>query len=161
MISEAKNEDKDRIIRIIDSIYREYGDSICLEKADADLLDIESNYQREGGMFWKFIKDGEIIGTVAVYKDKRSSGAWLKRMYVVKPCRGQGVADRLMKMVIDWCIERGLEKISLWSDTRFIRGHAFYEKYGFVKGIVQDRNDGNMPYSEFYFEKNIQSGKNI
>ena len=36
---------------LIDAVYHEYGDRLCLENADRDLLDIEAHYMKAGGAY--------------------------------------------------------------------------------------------------------------
>ena len=153
MISLARNSDSKEIIRLINAIYEEYGDRVCLEDAEADLLDIEKNYFSKGGAFWIYRKNGNLSGTVAARPGSEKTTVWLKRMYVIKEYRRSGIASEMLETYTQWAIREGYLKIALWSDTRFFSGHAFYEKHGFIRGPVREMFDSFVPYKEYYFEK--------
>jgi putative acetyltransferase len=57
-LRQADNRDTQQLIALIDGVYREYGDQICLDGADCDLLDIESYYLSNGGSFVVLEEDG-------------------------------------------------------------------------------------------------------
>ncbi len=154
MIRLATNKDCKEVIELIDEVFREYGDRISLDGAEADLLDLERNYFQNDGAFWVYVSDGDIIGTVAVVKENHNR-AVLKRVYLKKTYRGSGIADKLLTTVYEWCKNKEIRKLYFWSDTRFDRGHQFYQRHGFKKGGTRSKNDGYMPYQEYYFEKNI------
>ena len=65
----ARQGDETAIADLVDSVYREYGDRICLSNADKDLTDLKSYYFDRGGSFvvLKAAIDGrrEIVGAVA------------------------------------------------------------------------------------------------
>jgi hypothetical protein len=61
----ARREDEEAIRRLIDTVYREYGDRLCLEQADSDLLDIDSHYRKPGGAFIVLGDAGQVRGTHA------------------------------------------------------------------------------------------------
>lgn len=156
MLIEPIPEDYQNIVKLIDTVYREYGDSVCLERADSDLLAIEKNYKNKGGCFWVWKEKGEITATVAVVPADEKDTVMLKRLYLKKNYRGSGKANLLLNFVIEWAKERSYKKMILWSDTRFLRGHKFYKKHEFIRGdIVRTMNDGNIPYKEYFFYKEI------
>ena len=43
----------------------------------------------------------------------------------------RGVARALMALALDQVRGWGAARIGLWSDTRFVEGHAFYRRIGF------------------------------
>jgi putative acetyltransferase len=160
-------EDKESIIQMIDFIYQEYGDEIYLQGADKDLLDIETNYL-QNGEFWVETKEKsneQIIGSIAIKRSKRSwftrfypeddlnSVACLKRFYLLAEYRGSGLAQKIHDTAIQWCQQNHIRKLFLWSDTRFTRAHAFYQKNGYEQKHIRNMNDGAMPYQEYYFVK--------
>ncbi|KST68575.1 GNAT family N-acetyltransferase [Mastigocoleus testarum] len=151
-----RSQDRDSIIQMIDSIYKEYGDFIYLEGYDRDLLDIENNYFSNGN-FWVETAnndDNKIIGSIAVKKElDYEDTALMKRFYLLPQYRGLGLAETLHDTVINWCKKNQISKLHLWSDTRFTRAHFFYQKNGYERGEMIDRNDGAMPYQEYYFMK--------
>lgn len=156
MIREATDNDREAIIQLIDEIFQEYGDRVFLEGAESDLMAISDEFYGKGGQFWVYEIDHQIVGTAAVVPDDAGK-AVLKRVYLHKNYRGSGIADELLQKTQDWCRKNNFGTLCFWSDTRFERAHYFYEKRGFKRGGVRQMNDGNMPYEEFYFEKNLDA----
>ena len=153
-----RSQDKDSIIQMIDSIYKEYGDFIYLEGYDRDLLDIENNYFSNGKFWVETVNDDDskIIGSIAVKKELDiEDTALMKRFYLLPEYRGLGLAKKMHNTAIDWCKQNQIRKLHLWSDTRFTRAHSFYQKNGYKQGETIDRYDGGMPYQEYYFMKLI------
>ena len=151
-------KDREAIIKMIDSIYREYGDKIYLEGADSDLLDIEGNYFQDGDFWVEQTDTGEIIASIAVKKSQNSFDeliASLKRFYMLPEYRGSGLARQMHDTVIEWCKQNHISQMYLWSDTRFTRAHSFYSKHGYEKKDIRKMNDGAMLYEEYLFVKDI------
>lgn len=147
-------EDQSVVIALIDSIYTEYGDCICLENCDSDLLDVPANYAN--GRFMVLVDGDALRGTVAVKQNPEHPDAcYLKRLYLHAGLRGGRWADRMLAWAVGAARELGMKRIEGWSDTRFTRAHAFYAKHGFTQGAVRTMNDGWEPYEEFYFSRGI------
>ena len=149
--------DRDAIVALIDGVYREYGDVIYLEKADADLLDVESRYVATGGAFVVLDDDGMIRGTHAVLPLDDGNGlCTFRRLYLDTSLRGGEWGNRLMQWAVDWAAARGLRRVEFWSDTRFTRAHRFFERNGFINtGKVRDMDDGAEPYREYFFYQDL------
>lgn len=151
----AAPADSDRIIALLDGIYREYGDRVCLEGSEADLNNLPAHYG--DGEFMVLEDADRIVGTVALTPcDKTANVCWLKRMYLAPDLRGAGVAPKL----IDWARDRaralGRTRIQCWSDVRFERAHAFYRKMGFTDtGERRRMTDAFEPYEEFFFSLDL------
>jgi len=155
--------DKEQVIRLIDGVYREYGDEICLTGADADLLDVEANYRAKQGEFMVLEMNAAVVGSHAVVPlDREKSLATIRRLYLNGQYRGQGFGLLLMDWAIKWARESGLRRLEFWSDTRFSRAHAFFQRVGFERtGQVRHLDDGAMPYSEYFFCGDLDSPKFI
>jgi putative acetyltransferase len=150
----ASNSDCGQIIELISGVYREYGETICLEDADQDLLDLESNYFARDGYFWVLDNAGQIQGTHAAHASKYDSTiCTFRRLYLARTLRGTEWGHRLMQITIDWARERDhFRAVEFWSDTRFHRAHQFFRKFGFRStGEVRTMHDGHEPYHEFFF----------
>jgi ribosomal protein S18 acetylase RimI-like enzyme len=81
-------------------------------------------------------RDGELVGYAKLGPphlpfEPRGEAAELRQLYVVEEMKGQGVADELIR----WVIERARDKradylyLSVFVDNH--RARRFYEKYGF------------------------------
>lgn len=151
----AAAADSAGIIALLDAVFREYGDRVCLEGSEADLEDLPAHYA--DGEFMVLEDDGRIVGTVALTPcQQQPNVCWLKRMYLAPELRGEGLAPKF----IDWARDRtralGRSQIQCWSDVRFERAHAFYRKHGF-NGPARRRRmtDAYDPYEEFFFYLNL------
>ena len=155
MMRKYRNQDQELIIKMIDSIYQEYGDSIYLQDADSDLLDIEANYLNHGEFWVATSDDTEVIGCIAIKPGEDNNIAWLKRFYLLSEFRGLGIAQEMHDTAVQWCKKNGITELHLWSDTRFKRAHLFYQKNSYLQTDIRDMNDGAMPYQEYHFFKSL------
>jgi GNAT superfamily N-acetyltransferase len=159
MMRKYQSQDREAIIEMIDSIYREYGDEIYLQGADSDLLDIETNYLQDGEFWVEQTDTGEVIASIAVKRSTINNSkelvASLKRFYMLPKYRGSGLARQMHDTVIEWCKQNHINQIYLWSDTRFTRAHSFYSKHGYKQKGTRALDDGAMPYQEYLFVKDI------
>ena len=141
------------VIALIDRVYQKYGDRICLPNADSDLNDISRTYFSTGGCFWLIADESDtVIGTVAIIPEQCGQ-ALLKRLYLEPASWGTGAGGRLLDHAVDWCITKEIHTLHFWSDVRFTRAHAFYEKRGYIRDGIRHMNDGWIPYSEYHFTK--------
>jgi putative acetyltransferase len=147
--------DSSALIALIDSVYREYGDRICLENYDADLLEVPKPYVDQGGMIVVACeRDGTIAGVhAAIPLDKPANVFTFRRLYVAPQYRGKTpVPKMLMHWAIDYARSHGAERIEFWSDTRFERAHCFFQKFGFkTTGERRECDDSWEPYWEYFF----------
>ncbi len=157
-IRPAAGNDQQALIELIDSIYRQYGDRICLDGADRDLLDLETAYTACGGGFVVLDDHGQVRGSHAVLPISLSNGlCTFRRLYLDPPLWGSDWGKQLMDWAVDWARQQGFQRVEFWSDTRFTRAHRFFHRYGFRSdGRVRHLQDGWQPYSEFYFSFDLQ-----
>jgi putative acetyltransferase len=157
----ARPEDQPAIIHLIDTVYREYGDRLCPQGADSDLLDIDSHYVERGGAFSVLDEAGEVRGTHATLPDSAQPGVCiLRRLYLEAALRGGPWGPRLMQWAIDWARARGMRRLEFWSDTRFSRAHTFFGRFGFQRdGRTRSMHDGWMPYEEYFFFRDLAEGQ--
>lgn len=97
-----------------------------------DLLDIPGFYQKGKGNFWVATDGSEVVGTIALLDIGDGRGA-LRKMFVHERYRGlkQGVAGRLLRVLLDWCNLHDLCELYLGTTAKFLAAHRFYEKNGF------------------------------
>jgi GNAT superfamily N-acetyltransferase len=116
----------------------EFNVPITLE-GQRDLLDIEANYIRPGGGFWGAIREGELIGTIALMDTGHAAGA-LRKMFVKKEFRGKelGVAQQLLKILIDYCRGHAITDLYLGTVDMLKAAHRFYERNGFQRIKAED-----------------------
>ena len=127
--------DTDAAIAVIQSCFDEYeGVVLELDGIDEGLYSIREEMDAAGGEFWIVEDDSQTIATIGTAPTGDAEGEWeLKRLYMLSDRRGAGLADTLVKLVEDYALAAGGKSMILWTDTRFIRAHRFYEKKGYVK----------------------------
>lgn len=75
---------------------------------------------------------GQVDGTVSVVPD--GADHWrVHRMYVAASRRGTGLADALLDRAEATARAAGAATLSLHTDSRFTRAHAFYERRSFLR----------------------------
>lgn len=152
-LRDARSCDAPGIIALITSVYSEFGETMCLESGDKDLLHIDQVYWERGGAFWVLEHEGEIIGTHAAYPIVGKAGVCtFRRLYLKSDFRGTEWGRELMSIAIEWARNNGFARIEFWSDTRFHRAHRFFEKFNFRRtGGLREMRDSVEPYREHFF----------
>lgn len=142
------------IIALVDGVYREYGDRTHLDEADRDLLSLHNFYP--GGEFVVLVDDERVVGLHGVVPLETPSLCTFRRLYLLPELRGSGWGEKLMRWAIDRAAELGFARVEFWSDTRFVRAHAFFQRLGFVKdGRTRTMHDSWEPYSEYFFYREL------
>lgn len=104
----------------------------------------EDKWARELGDPANAIRIGEADGAAVVYAklttppvmpyeqaaDRRAYE--LKQFYVLGPWQGSGIADQLMRWLLDTARVRGADDVFLSVFTKNNRARRFYERYGFA-----------------------------
>lgn len=133
----AVNDDSPAIIRVIRSVYDEYGFTWESGGYHADLEQIEEHYPNKGGAFWVLREDGEVVATCGVHRHTQSD-CELARLYLLARLRGQGLGSRLFRHTIEWSRAQGFRRMFIWSDVKLTLAHSLYFRHG-AKWIGQRR----------------------
>lgn len=143
----ASNADQDAVVRVIKTVYDEYGFPWYPEGYHKDLYDLDGHYRDQGDAFYIAELDGEPVGTAALEHfdrvaddaPRRVGGAdcSVERLYVVPEARREGVASALMRRVIEDARAAGRTRMEIWSDKRFEGAHRLYERLG--AAVVAER----------------------
>ena len=136
-IRSAKDDDGQAIGQLIASVFADYENCHFIPEEYPELQHPASYYAAMGGQIWVAEQDGEIVGSLAVSESLTPGLFELHKVYVSKVARGQGLAWSMFNLATDLIDSREGKAIRLWSDTRFLEGHAFYEKIGFQKVPVE------------------------
>ena len=148
----GRTEDGPRLVRLIDEVYREYGDEADVAGYDRDLLDVEAAYRDKGGEFVVLEEDGEIVGAHATQPiDPEKGLLTFRRLYLPARVRGSGAGRFLRDWAVQWGRNNGYRRVEFWSDTRFSRAHRFFERYGFERGGIRHVEEGKLKFSEYFF----------
>jgi N-acetylglutamate synthase-like GNAT family acetyltransferase len=99
-----------------------------------DLWEVQEFYLEDGGNFWLALTDKQIVGTIAL-KNMGLGTSFLKRMFLHKNLRGSGLAQKMMRVLINHAKKQGITEIYLetGSGEKSRRAVAFFEKSGFQK----------------------------
>lgn len=93
-----------------------------IEKHDNEI------YKKSDGELWIALNEkNEIVGTIALLKHS-DDNVELKKFYVRKDYRGQGVSKALYEKAINMCKESGFKRIFLGTYERLETAIQFYIK---------------------------------
>lgn len=85
-------------------------------------------YKKSDGKLWIALNEkNEIVGTIALLKHS-DDNVELKKFYVRKDYRGQGVSKALYEKAMDMCKESGFKRIFLGTYERLETAIQFYIK---------------------------------
>ena len=133
-IRPATDADSDRLIALMEDSWRPYPG--CVMDVDGELPELRrpaSHWLSRGGELWVSESEGALIGSIAFDPIKDGSAIEIHWMYVDRAAHGRGVAQALYALALAFAQARGIRTVELWTDTRFHRAHAFYEKLGFQR----------------------------
>lgn len=135
-IRPAADGDGPAIARLIAAVFAEYEGCPFTPAEFPELAAPASHYRRRGGELLVAEADGELVGTIALSSADGDGVFELNKVYVDRRLRGSGLAQRLYAEAMDDIRQRGGLAVKLWTDTRFLSGHRFYEKLGFARQPV-------------------------
>ena len=129
----ARDDDAGAVIAVVSGCWDEYPG--CVTDIDGEAPELRapaSHMAAKGGAAWVVEADGAVAGVCAVWP--AGEGAWeLGKMYVAAGARGTGAARALADTAERHASDAGAAEMRLFSDTRFDRAHAFYEKRSYVR----------------------------
>jgi N-acetylglutamate synthase-like GNAT family acetyltransferase len=142
------------VIDLIGRVFAEYRFVWDPRVEVPDLLAFDLHYVAPRGAFFVVRRNGRVVGSIGVER-AHEGVAELHRLYLDVELRGQGRGRALVLAVLDWCRTAGIGHLFLWSDTRFDRAHALYERMGFrqtgERELPGDVNDTR----EFRYERDV------
>lgn len=145
-IRHAVDADGAGIARLIAAVFGEYEGCPFVLAEFPELAAPASHYEKRGGRLFVAEDKGAIVGTFAISSPDEDGVFEINKVYLDRERRGSGLAQRLYATAIEEACRRGGRTLKLWTDTRFLSGHRFYEKLGFVRQPVvrflADATDG-------------------
>jgi putative acetyltransferase len=137
VIRPARDSDGPAVANLIAAVFGEYEGCPFVAAEFPELAAPASHYAGRGGAMWVAEDDaGAVIGSFALFRVDRTDVFEIGKVYVARPARGTGLALRLWETALDAARARGARTLRLWTDTRFLAGHRFYEKLGFERQPV-------------------------
>lgn len=126
-----------QIATLIAKVFSDYENCPFVGTEFPELACVSSYYRGLGGDIWVATDAQDtIVGCLALVPTPFEGIFEIFKVYVAKTERGTGLAQALYNTGLLWGQERGLRALRLWTDTRFVSGHKFYEKLGFTKRPV-------------------------
>ncbi len=153
----ARDEDAAGLINLIGAVWSEYpGCVLDVDREEPDLRAIASAYEKRRGAFWCALDPaGALVGSAGLVPLGAPDRFELKKLYVARSHRGTGLGSRLLGWAEQEARRRGGAVLELWSDTRFLDGHRFYERHGYVRGsLTRDLHDLSNS-TEFHYSKRL------
>lgn len=102
-LKEYSTEYQSQVVDLILHIQKDEYNIAITKEDQPDLLDIENFYQRGNGNFWVALREGTVVGTVALL-DAGDRKAALRKMFVKQNYRGKtfNVSNQLLHHAIGW-----------------------------------------------------------
>jgi GNAT superfamily N-acetyltransferase len=82
------------------------------------------------GRLWVAEEGGRVIGSIAVVDAGVGEGQ-LRWFLLVPEVRGAGIGRKLLETALDYCRERGLRRVFLWSFSDLADALRLYQRAGF------------------------------
>jgi putative acetyltransferase len=133
-IRDARDSDSEPLARLIAASFAEYPDCYFAWEEFPELRAPATHFAGKSGRLWVAdMPGGGIAGSLAVTPVPEQSAVEITKVYADPAYRGLGLAQALFARALEFARETNHAEMMLWSDTRFARGHRFYEKLGFVR----------------------------
>jgi len=133
-LRDAVDADSEPLAALVAASFAEYPGCFFEWSEFPELRRPASYFAQKGGRLWVAEgEDGRIVGSIGVAPVPGQDAAELTKVYADPAFRGTGLAQALFAGALDFARAGGYREMMLWSDTRFARGHRFYEKLGFVR----------------------------
>ncbi|MDP3408874.1 GNAT family N-acetyltransferase [Bosea sp. (in: a-proteobacteria)] len=131
-IRPARDDDSEPLARLIAACFAEYPNCAFVWDEFPELRAPASHFAAKGGRLWIVDgPDGGIAGSLAATPLPEQNAVEITKVYAAPAFRGSGLAQALFAEALAFAQAGGHSEMMLWSDTRFARGHRFYEKLGF------------------------------
>ncbi len=133
-IRPARDADCGALAALIAASFAEYPGCLFDWPEFPELHAPASHFAAKGGALW--VADapgGGIAGSLGVAPVPEQNAVELFKVYADPAFRGSGLAQALFARALSFAEAGGFSEMMLWSDSRFSRGHRFYEKLGFVR----------------------------
>jgi GNAT superfamily N-acetyltransferase len=125
-------------------------------KVGAELAEFLSRHDRERDLFLVAYVEGEVVGSVIVDQSGGGPrGAHLRWFIVSEELQGKGLGADLLGRAVDFCDERGYERIWLITFAGLDAARSLYERHGFVLAGEADSDHWSGVVTEQIFERRM------
>lgn len=132
MIRKTKTEDAPHVLKLVNSILAEEFPDDQSAYAVNDLNSLAESYQAPNSVFFVAEEKRHIIGTCGV-KAEGSETAILRRFFVDKQFRGQGIGCGLLKEALQFCKDRGFREVVIRTSTSMEQAIRLCRSFGFTE----------------------------
>lgn len=133
-IRDARDDDSEPLAALIAASFAEYPNCLFDWSEFPELRAPATHFAVKGGRLW--VADapgGGIAGSLGVLPVPEQNAVEIFKVYADPAFRGSGLAQALFARALAFAEAGRFAEMMLWSDSRFARGHRFYEKLGFVR----------------------------
>jgi putative acetyltransferase len=146
----ATDADGPAIAALIARVFTEYEGCPFIPGDFPELGAPASHYAGRRGGLW-VLGHETIAGSVGVSLSRDGRTAELHKLYLDRGLRGSGKGAALYDTALAFARASGARALRLFSDTRFLSGHRFYEKRGFRRlPCVRALGDGANSWEYVY-----------
>jgi putative acetyltransferase len=152
----GRDSDAAGLIELIGGCFAEYPG--CVLDVDGELPHlraIASSYAGRGGRVWVAEAGGQVVGSVGLVGGQEPAVVEVRMLYVRRDVRRVGLGSRLLGLAEAEAERRGATRVELWSDTRFLAAHRFYERHGYRRGPRTRELHDLSGSVEFFFDKDL------
>lgn len=158
VIRPGRDADGPGLAALIAAVFAEYDNCPFVAAEFPELAAPARHYAARGGLLLVAEADGAVTGSFAI-SDTGGDGVFeVNKVYLAARFRGSGVAVKLYERALAAARARGARALKLWSDTRFLSGHRFYEKLGFVRQPVVRYLADSTDAWEYAYRLELDSG---
>jgi N-acetylglutamate synthase-like GNAT family acetyltransferase len=140
--------DHHNLLSFLGEAMTDMGYAFLPDQKDSDIRDIHSVYLLNRGTFYVIDNQGAIRGSAGVRRFS-DDVAELKRLYVGRDCRGNGMGERLCNAAMDDARALGYRLLRLDTTRKSVEAIGLFRKLGFVE-IERYNQD---PFADLFFEK--------
>jgi putative acetyltransferase len=155
VVRDALDEDGQAICALIEPIFSEYEGVLFDLEEMPELLCIATTFKQAGGAFWCACRDDQVVGCIGWTPATSGNGIELKKLYVAKHERQHGLGRLLAGRVEQDARRGGSDFVELWSDTKFVTAHRFYQQRGYLRGGTRELHDKSDTV-EYFFRLQLQ-----
>ncbi len=130
----ARDEDSEALAALIAASFAEYPNCHFVWDEFPELRQPATHFAAKAGRLWVAeAPGGAIAASLGVAPVPEQRAVEITKVYAAPAFRGTGLAQALFGEALRFAEQGGFRELMLWSDTRFARGHRFYEKLGFAR----------------------------
>src|SRR5919202_4404005 len=129
---QQSKEVKRLIFTVCDEIFQVSEETVRRYDTMSDIDEVRSHYFDNGGTFLVLVDEGRVVGSGAIRR-LNNDICELKRMWLLKAYRGQGLGTKMAQMLLDFARKKGYKKVRLDTADEQKQAQAIqlYQRLGF------------------------------